>query len=577
MKFLGKLILYVLIALLVVILGLYFLLQTRWGAEHISAWVSEHSDYQLSFEAMDHRFSSPSHILLKNVTFGRDGQPATLVAKAVDIGLSTRQLTHPRHVDTILLQNGTLNISPQTAPLPFQADRLQLQDMAFNSPGSEWDLSAQRVNGGIIPWLPEAGKVLGSKAQIQLSAGSLTLNDVPAANVLIEGSIDNEQVTLSTIGADIARGALTGVAKRHADGSWMVENLRLNDIRLQSDKSLADFFAPLNTIPSLQINRLEVTDARLQGPDWAVTDLDLSLRNLTFSKDDWQTQEGKLSMNASEFIFGSLHLFDPILNAEFSPQGIALRQFTTRWEGGMVRTSGNWLRQGKALVLDDAAIAGIEYTLPENWKQRWMQPLPAWLNSLTLKKFTASRNLVIDIDPTFPWQLTALDGYGANLGLVQNQKWGVWSGNATLNAAAATFNRVDVRRPSLSLAANANTVNISELSAFTERGILEATASVSQLPPRQTQVSLNGRGVPVNVLQQWGWPVLPIAGDGNIQLTASGTVQADAPLKPTVNGQLHAVNANKQQVTQTMQAGVISAGEVTSTEPAPVSPAPVTP
>lgn len=577
MKFLGKLILYVLIALLVVILGLYFLLQTRWGAEHISAWISEHSDYQLSFETMDHRFSSPSHILLKNVTFGRDGQPATLVAKAVDIGLSTRQLTHPRHVDTILLQNGTLNISPQTAPLPFQADRLQLQDMAFNSPGSEWDLSAQRVNGGIIPWLPEAGKVLGSKAQIQLSAGSLTLNDVPAANVLIEGSIDNEQVTLSTIGADIARGALTGVAKRHADGSWMVENLRLNDIRLQSDKSLADFFAPLNTIPSLQINRLEVTDARLQGPDWAVTDLDLSLRNLTFSKDDWQTQEGKLSMNASEFIFGSLHLFDPILNAEFSPQGIALRQFTTRWEGGMVRTSGNWLRQGKALVLDDAAIAGIEYTLPENWKQRWMQPLPAWLNSLTLKKFTASRNLVIDIDPTFPWQLTALDGYGANLGLVQNQKWGVWSGNATLNAAAATFNRVDVRRPSLSLAANANTVNISELSAFTERGILEATASVSQLPPRQTQVSLNGRGVPVNVLQQWGWPVLPIAGDGNIQLTASGTVQADAPLKPTVNGQLHAVNANKQQVTQTMQAGVISAGEVTSTEPAPVSPAPVTP
>lgn len=577
MKFIGKLILYVLIALLVVILGLYFLLQTRWGAEHISTWISEHSDYRLSFEAMDHRFSSPSHILLKNVTFGRDGQPATLVAKTVDIGLSTRQLTHPRHVDAILLQNGTLNISPQTAPFPFQADRLQLQDMAFNSPGSKWDLSAQRVNGGVIPWLPEAGNVLGKKAQIQLSAGSLTLNDVPAANVLIEGSIDNEQVTLSNIGADIARGALTGVVKRLADGSWMVENLRLNDIRLQSDKSLTDFFAPLNTIPSLQINRLEVTDARLQGPDWAVTDLDLSLRNLTFSKDDWQTQEGKLSMNASEFIFGSLHLFDPILNAEFSPQGIALRQFTTRWEGGMVRTSGNWLREGKALILDDAAIAGIEYTLPENWKQRWMQPLPAWLNSLTLKKFNASRNLVIDIDPTFPWQLTALDGYGANLGLVQNQQWGVWSGNATLNAAAATFNRVDVRRPSLSLAANANTVNISELSAFTERGILEATASVSQLPPRQTQVSLNGRGVPVNVLQQWGWPALPIAGDGNIQLTASGTVQADAPLKPTVNGQLHAVNADKQQVTQTMQAGIVSAGEVTSTELAPTAPAPVTP
>ncbi len=568
MKLIGRLLLYVLIACLVVIFGFYFLLQTRWGADHISNWVSENSGYHLTFDVMDHRFSAPSHLLLENVTFGRDGQPATLVAKTVDIGLSIRQLTAPLHVDTILLQDGTLNISVQTAPFPFEADRLQLRNMALNSPGSEWRLSAQRVNGGVMPWRPEAGRVLGNKAQTQLSVVSLTLNDVPATNVLIEGSIDHNQVMLNTVGADMARGALTGVARRNADGSWVVENLRLNDIRLQSDKSLSEFFAPLTTVPSLQIGRLEVTDSSLQGPDWAVTDLDLSLRNLTLRKEDWQSQEGKLSMNASEFIYGSLHLLDPILNAEFSPQGVALRQFTTRWEGGMVRTSGAWLRESKALILDDTAIAGLEYTLPENWKQLWMKPLPDWLNSLTLKKFSASRNLVIDIDPTFPWQITALDGYGANLELVQHHQWGVWSGNATLNAAAATFNRVDVRRPSLSLTANASTVNISDLSAFTGKGILEATASVSQLPQRQTQISLSGRGVPMDVLQQWGWPALPIAGDGNIQLTASGNIQADAPLKPTVNGQLHAVNAQKQQITQTMQAGVVSGGEVTSTEPA---------
>lgn len=567
MKLIGRLLLYVLIACLVVIFGFYFLLQTRWGADHVSNWISENSGYHLTFDVMDHRFSAPSHLLLENVTFGRDGQPATLVAKTVDIGLSIRQLTAPLHVDTILLQDGTLNISVQTAPFPFEADRLQLRNMALNSPGSEWRLSAQRVNGGVMPWRPEAGRGLGNKAQIQLSAGSLRLNDVPATNVLIEGSIDHNQVMLNTVGADMARGALTGVARRNADGSWVVENLRLNDIRLQSDKSLSEFFAPLTTVPSLQIGRLEVTDSSLQGPDWAVTDLDLSLRNLTLRKEDWQSQEGKLSMNASEFIYGSLHLLDPILNAEFSPQGVALRQFTTRWEGGMVRTSGAWLRESKALILDDTAIAGLEYTLPENWKQLWMKPLPDWLNSLTLKKFSASRNLVIDIDPTFPWQITALDGYGANLELVQHHQWGVWSGNATLNAAAATFNRVDVRRPSLSLTANASTVNISDLSAFTGKGILEATASVSQLPQRQTQISLNGRGVPMDVLQQWGWPALPIAGDGNIQLTASGNIQADAPLKPTVNGQLHAVNAQKQQITQTMQAGVVSGGEVTSTEP----------
>jgi len=558
MKFIGKLLVYLLVALLIVVLAFYFLLQTRWGASQASSWVTENTAYELNFDQMDHRFSSPSHIVLKNVTFGRDGKPATLVAKTVDIGLSSHQITDPLHMDTITLFDGTLNLSPQTAPLPFQADRLQLNNMAFNSPNTEWDLSAQKVTGGVSPWQPEAGNVLGKNAQIQMSAGSLTLNGVPATNVLIEGKLNGKEVVLNTIGADMARGSLTGSAQRNADGGWVIDTLRLNDIRLQSEKTLADFFAPLTTVPSLQIGRLEVTDARLQGPDWAVTDLDLSLRNLTLAKGDWQSQDGRLSMNASEFIYGSLHLFDPILNTEFSPQGIALRQFTSRWEGGMVRTSGNWLRDGKALVLDDAAIAGLEYTLPENWKTLWMEPLPEWLNSVTLKKFGLSRNLVIDIDPAFPWQITSLDGYGANLQLAKDRQWGVWGGSATLNGAAATFNRVDVRRPSLALNANAATVNITELSAFTEKGILEATATVSQLAQRQTTVSLNGRGVPLNIINQWGWPALPIAGDGNMQLTASGSIQAHAPLKPTVNGKLSAVNMDKQQVQQTMTGGVVS-------------------
>ncbi|WP_438437426.1 AsmA family protein [Kluyvera sichuanensis] len=557
MKFLGKLIIWLLIALFVVILAFYLLLQTRWGARHVSQWLSDNTAYHITFDAMDHRFSSPSHILLKNVTFGRDGKPATLVAKAVDIGLSSRQITDPLHVDTILLQDGTLNLSPSTAPLPFAADRLQLSNMALNSPETGWELSAQRVSGGVMPWAPVAGNVLGTKAQIQMSAGSLSLNGVPATNALIEGSLNNGEVTLTTVGADMARGSLTGNARRNSDGSWVVDNLRLNDIRMQSDKSLLDFLAPLTTVPSLQIGRLDITDAHLQGPDWAVTDLDLNLRNLTLSKGGWQSDDGKISMNASEFIYGSLHLLDPILNAEFSPQGIALRQFTSRWEGGMVRSSGNWLRAGNALVLDDAVFAGLEYTLPENWKTLWMAQLPPWLQSVTLKKFGASRNLVIDITPDFPWQVTALDGYGANLQLAKNRQWGIWGGSATLNGAAATFNRVDVRRPSMTLNADASNVNITELSAFTEKGILEATATVAQQPQRQTRVTLNGRGVPLNVLQQWGWPALPISGDGNIQLTASGNVQADAPLKPTVNGELHAVNMDKQEVTQQMQGGMI--------------------
>nr|VUD33463.1 AsmA family protein [Raoultella sp. NCTC 9187] len=81
---------------------------------------------------------------------------------------------------------------------------------------------------------------------------------------------------------------------------------------------------------------------------------------------------------------------------------------------------------------------------------------------------------------------------------------------------------------------------------------------MSQLPQRQVNLSLNGRGVPLSVLQAWGWPALPVTGDGNFQLTASGSVLADAPLRPTVNGQLSATNMEKQQVC----AGDAASGEV---------------
>ena len=50
MKFLGKLILWLLVALLLVIIGAWFLLQTHWGARQASAWLSNGTGWQVSFD-----------------------------------------------------------------------------------------------------------------------------------------------------------------------------------------------------------------------------------------------------------------------------------------------------------------------------------------------------------------------------------------------------------------------------------------------------------------------------------------------------------------------------------------------
>jgi hypothetical protein len=117
MKFLGKLILWLLIALLVVIIAAVPAanpLGRAPGQRLAERW------HRLAglLRCDGPHFSSPLHLQLQNVTFGRDGKPATLVAKTVDIGFSSRQFSDPLHADEIVLSDGTLNLLPSSAALP---------------------------------------------------------------------------------------------------------------------------------------------------------------------------------------------------------------------------------------------------------------------------------------------------------------------------------------------------------------------------------------------------------------------------------------------------------------------------
>ncbi|MDI9279410.1 AsmA family protein [Pantoea sp. EABMAA-21] len=558
MKFLGKFFLTLLLLILLGLVVLYVLLQTQWGAGWFSRWVSDKTAWHLSLSKIEHNFSSPSHIMLDDFSFGHDGQPAVLVAKRVDLGLALVQFSDWLHFDSIDVRDGEINLANQTpdTTLPIQTNRLQLNNVRIDSPHSMLPMIAERVNGGIIPWKPTPTDMLGSDAQFQMSAGKLTLNGVPGNNVLLQGSVKQHRMIFSNIGADLARGSMTGNAERDAQGNWKIDQLRLNDIRLQTHQNLSDFLNPLRDVPSVSINRLDMTDARLQGPDWAVTDLDLTLKNITLRGDDWQSDDGSLSMNAGNFINGGFELNDPIVNANFSAQGIELAQFSSRWANGVIRASGNWTRSDKRLTLNDLAIAGLEYTLPQNWRDRWQQALPSWLDSVLVTHATANRNLVIDINPAFPFQMTALDGNADNLLLARQHQWGIWGGKASFNAAEATFNRTDLRHPSIAFNANDQQIQVTEMSAFNGNGLLEGTASVGQDAQRPLTLNLKGQAVPANVLQNWGWPALPLSGNSNLLLQVKGSLSAAAPLRQSVEGNV-SVTTDTQSVQQTMHAGQV--------------------
>ncbi|QLK63086.1 AsmA family protein [Enterobacteriaceae bacterium Kacie_13] len=562
MRFIGKVLLTFVLLLVLAIVLVYVLLQTRWAAGKLSAWVTNNSDYRLAVEKVDHDWSTPGRITLTNVIFGQKNQPETLSAGEVDLDLSWRQITEPHYFDRVVLVNGRLNISPSALNLPLQANTLQLSKMALTGNTAGLEIQGQQINAGISPWQPQPHQLLGDKADFQLSAANLTVNGLPAENVLIQGNLNNKILTLSNFGGDLARGQLTGKATQANDGSWNIENLRLSNVRLQTSKSLSEFFDDFQTLPKVTLERFDLIDARLQGTDWAFSDVDLSVKDVTLEKGNWQSDDGEISLSATDMINGNLHIQDPILNLDLTPQGISIKQATARWERSLLRTTGNWLRANKRLQLDELSVAGLEYTLPQNWRQLWLQPLPDSLAEISVGRFIANRNLIIDIDPQFPFQLTALDGLGNNLLLARNHQWGIWNGKLNLNASEATFNRNDVRRPSITLEANDRQVNISELSAFTKEGLVEATGTVDQQPQRQFSVKMTGRAVPANQLENWGWPHLALDGNANMQLNLQGQMPANVDFKPTLNGTLGVNGGNGQVINQRMVNGLVT-GDVT--------------
>lgn len=257
MKFLGKVLLTLLLLLVLSVVLCYVLLQTSWAAGWLSRWVSDNSEYRLSLGKIDHSWSQPGQISFTDVTLGRANQPPFLIAQQALFGLSWRQLTEPRHLLSLTLQNGNLTLNNSTSPLPLQADTLQLTNMALNttiepkSTAGQWKVTGQQVNGGLVPWQPLPGNSLGENAQFQFSAGSLTINGITAQKLYLQGSIQKNALTLNNFGADIAQGELTGNASQSADGSWLVDRMRLSNIRLQTPATLEDVWNTFLQLPLL--------------------------------------------------------------------------------------------------------------------------------------------------------------------------------------------------------------------------------------------------------------------------------------------------------------------------------------
>ncbi|SFD39025.1 AsmA family protein [Pragia fontium] len=554
MRFIRKS-LYTLLCLLVLaVIIIYFVAQTSYAAKWISQWVNDNSPYQLSLGNLDYSITEPSQLILHNVELSQQKQPTLLKAEKVTLGL-TSSLWQPKlHFSTLELENGTLSLSAKTAiSLAVSSDRFQLRNMAVNLETPDITLQGERVNGGIIPWVLSADPLPDSDNHFEFSADKLLLNGIETHKALIQGDVDNQQIIFNNVGADLANGLLTGSGKRNAEGHWIVDNLRLSDVKYQSQQTLSQLFEQIEQLTGhtdITLNRLDLLNANIQGTDWAFSDLSLSVKDLMLVKGNWQAQSGTINMNAYDVVYGNQHLVSPVLNLGLEDNNVKIKQFSSRWQDGLVRASGIWQQDSQALTLDDVALTSLLYTLPKDWLTELKQTPPNWLRELHITKFTTNRSILIDINPEFPFQFTALDSNGSDLYLIKDHQFGIWGGQLSFNASEATLNKIDLRHPSVILTATPEAITVSEMSAFTKEGLIEGKVTLGQQPERTLNLALSGRSVPVNILQSWGWQSIPLQGNGNINLQLSGNLVDRQTSDSKLKGSLKMVNDTGQMLTQ---------------------------
>lgn len=556
MKRRGKVLKTLLLLLIVVVMVCYVLIQTRWAAGMLSRWVSSHSEYHLSVGKISHHWSTLGELDLSEVALTSNHSATALSAKQVLLGLNWQQLMEPRHFKSLQLQDGELTLTADTSWLSITSSLLKLANMTVKNSTGPWQWQSEHVQAGITPWKPTTHSPFGDDAQFQLSAGSITLNGITATHLLVQGEVHQQQWQLNNIGADIAQGTVTGSVSRSAEGNWLVESLRLSDIRFQSAATLDELWQQVAKLPSMTLKRFDLLNTKLEGKEWALSDVNLNLRGITLNQGNWQSEEGTVTFNATDVVNQDVRFTDPIIDLSLSDNGIVINEFSTRWQDGLVRSRGSWSRINKRLQLEELVLATLNYTLPLDWRQRWQQPLPDWLHEVYITRLVTNRNLLIDINPAFPFQLTSVDGIGNNLLLAQQQQWGIWSGMLNLTASAATFNKVDLRHLSLALQADQQHINLTELSALSNDGLLEASANIEQQTTFPFSLNLTGRGVPLEILHQWGWPTTSQQNSLLLQLQLTGELGTSVPFAP--NGTLQLTGSDEQIQHQTMQQGKLT-------------------
>ena len=476
---------------LLIVVG-YFLLQTNFGAKIVSQQLSKLGAYSITIGKINHSFANFYELSVDNLLVKKDQQEVANIGKLI-IGFDKQNLWQLHHFNYINLIDGTLDGS-QISESNFTANMLRLYNttLKFSLNNAQAPLLLQQINGGIKPFdLPSK-----QPYQFDFTAQQVLFKQKAVDNVLLQGYYRDGITSITNLGGNIDNGFFVSKLKMLADGSLDIAQLKLNNIHFNANNE-TDLNSYLSELPKFKLQEFSIFDSNIQLPNLVIEKGNMEITNIGYDN-QWQLQQSNFIISADNVVWFDEIFSSLLLQLSCKDDEVDILKAVAGWSDGNVQLTGNW--KNNALHLQTLLLASINYQLPDDLKQRL---LPNIFSQVDIDQLTVLPSTLISTKSDYPFNLTDFNVSGTNIRLVEDKKFGIYSGSLFFKANDATINKIAVKYPNLSVSFDSQHRALLSFSALINSGQLDATATINPLQTEFESLHIIAKGITSELLNRW--------------------------------------------------------------------------
>ncbi|USH02362.1 AsmA family protein [Grimontia kaedaensis] len=544
MRFLAKLLASLVIIIIVALGALLIVLSTNYGLPLVQKAVSTFTPYSLRAESLDYELLTPLSLALKEPKLiEQETETSIYRAGYASVTLSVwDSLNGALALQSVVVRRANIDLADKaTLPTSLSIKHLALDDVAYQSNSFAFDHADIQVSN----WRNTEDKWGSWQGQFQFSTPSLSIDGQTLSNLLLDSELTDEKWEIWGLSFNSEFGNVTGSATVE-NKEVLLHQLTLSDARIERSSNLANLTAMWGSLSEdydIAINRLDLLDVSASVDDFTLEHLNLSAQSVNLRNGElvWAANDASslLSFNANLINYDTWLLTDVLAEMSLSPARIEVGAFSSKIDDeGYISFAGDITPASlslRSLVLNGLTLeveGELSKTLSSHWKR---------FDNIRVGSLSVKHTNVTMPDPTFPLQVIGLNLKGKDLLLRHASHDGMWLGQLTGSAKAASINRIPVSSPYAAMKVEEGMWQLDPLSLTFKQGQLAAKATANlNNPSRPWTLEGTGLSLPMSIYSRWLGLNLPLDGEHDLDVQVSALGGDEDSLAYSLTGALKA-------------------------------------